>query len=284
MKILFIGGTGTISNACSTLAIERGIELTLVNRRETQRPVPSGVEVLRADFRDREAARSVLNGRTFDAVVDWIAYAPDHIEQDIELFRGRIGQFVFISSASVYQTPPESLPVTEETPLENPFWQYSRDKIACEELLVRAYNEEDFPATIVRPSHTYDRARLPLKGQYTSIHRMRAGKKIVVHGDGSSLWVLTHNSDFARGFLPLLGNEKAVGEAFHITSDRVLTWNQIYQLAAVAAGTEANIVHIPSEVIAKYNFEWGCDLLGDKMHSMIFDNSKIKQFVPDFLA
>lgn len=284
MKVLFIGGTGVISNACSRLALERGIELTLLNRGETDRPVPDGCEVIYSDVRDIDAVRSALNGREFDAVVDWIAYTPDHIERDIELFRGRTGQFVFISSASVYQTPPLSLPVTEETPLDNPFWQYSRDKIACEERLVKAYNEEGFPATIVRPSHTYDRSRLPLKGQYTSINRMRAGKKIVVHGDGSSLWTLTHNSDFARGFVPLLGMEKVVGEAFHITSDNVMTWNQIYQLAADAAGTDANIVHIPSDIIARYDFEWGCDVLGDKMHSMIFDNSKIKKFVPDFSA
>jgi nucleoside-diphosphate-sugar epimerase len=230
------------------------------------------------------AVRNALSGKTFDTVVDWIAYTADHIEQDLDLFRGRTGQLIFISSASAYQTPPARLPVTESTPLSNPFWQYSRDKIACEERLMRAFYEESFPVTIVRPSHTYDRSTLPLKGRYTPIHRMRTGKKIIVHGDGSSLWVLTHNSDFAHGFVPLLGNERAIGEAFHITSDNLLTWNQIYELAAKAAGVEANIVHIPSDVIAKYDFEWGCDLLGDKTHSMIFDNSKIKQFVPGFSA
>lgn len=284
MKVLFIGGTGIISNACSRLALERGLELTLLNRGETNRPVPDGCEVIHSDIRNVDSVRSSLSGREFDAVVDWIAYTPDQIERDIDLFRGRTGQFVFISSASAYQTPPESLPVTEETPLDNPYWQYSRDKIACEKRLVRAFNEEDLPVTIVRPSHTYDRSRLPLKGQYTSIHRMRAGKKVVVHGDGSSLWTLTHNSDFARGFVPLLGNEKAVGEAFHITSDKVLTWNQIYQLAADAADTKVDIVHVPSDIIAKYDLEWGCDLLGDKMHSMVFDNSKIKSIVPEFSA
>lgn len=284
MNVLFIGGTGTISNACSRLAVERGVDLTILNRGTTPRSVPGGVEVLNADFRNKAAARNALGDRTFDAVVDWIAYTPDHIEQDVELFRGRTGQFVFISSASAYQTPPQSLPVTEDTPLDNPFWQYSRDKISCEQRLVEAFNDEDFPATIVRPSHTYDRSRLPLKGQYTPIHRMRSGKKVIVHGDGSSLWVLTHNSDFARGFVPLLGNADAVGEAFHITSDQVLTWNQIYQLAADAAGAKADIVHIPSDVIARYDLEWGSDLLGDKMHSMIFDNSKIKRIVPDFSA
>ena len=255
MKVLFIGGTGTISNACSKLAIERGIELTLLNRGATPRPAPDGAAILRADVRDVNAVREALDDSTFDAVVDWIAYTPDQLEQDIEIFRGSTSQFVFISSASIYQTPPASLPVTESTPLSNPFWQYSRDKIACEERLMRAFNEEDFPATIVRPSHTYDRSTLPLKGRYTPIHRMRAGKKIIVHGDGSSLWILTHNSDFARGFVPLLGNERAIGEAFHITSDNLLTWNQIYELAAKAAGADAQIVHIPSDVIAKYDFE-----------------------------
>lgn len=284
MKVLFIGGTGTISSACSKVAVERGVKLTLLNRGETRRPVPEGVKVLNADVRNADAVRDALNGKTFDAVVDWIAYTPDQVERDLELFRGRTGQFVFISSASVYQTPPASLPVTESTPISNPFWQYSRDKIACEERLMQAFREENFPVTIVRPSHTYDRSTLPLKGRYTPIHRMRTGKKVIVHGDGSSLWVLTHNSDFARGFVPLLGDERAIGEAFHITSDNLLTWNQIYELSAKAAGTAAEIVHIPSDIIAKYDFEWGCDLLGDKKHSMIFDNTKIKRFVPDFSA
>ena len=209
---------------------------------------------------------------------------PGHIETDLELFRGRAGQYVFISSASAYQTPPASLPVTESTPLANPFWQYSRDKIACEERLLNAYRNEQFPITIVRPSHTYDRRTLPLKGRYTAIDRMRKGKKIIVHGDGSSLWVLTHSSDFAKGFVGLLGNSHAIGDAFHITSDLVLTWNEIYRLVAQAAGTTADIVHIPSDVIARYDEEWGADLLGDKTHSMIFDNSKIKRIVPGFAA
>lgn len=284
MKVLFIGGTGVISSACSRLAVERGIELFLLNRGESTRPVSDAVKIIKADIRDKDAARAALGSHEFDAVVDWIAFNPEHIETDLELFCGRTGHYVFISSASVYQTPPASLPITEDTPLSNPFWQYSRDKIACEERLMRAFHEEQFPATIVRPSHTYDRSNFPLKGRYTPIDRMRRGKKIIVHGDGKSLWTLTHNADFARGFVPLLGNQAAIGEAFHITTDAYLSWNQVYELAAKAAGTTANIVHIPSDVLAKHDAEWGCDLLGDKMHSMIFDNSKIKQFVPGFSA
>jgi nucleoside-diphosphate-sugar epimerase len=284
MKVLFIGGTGVISSACSREAVERGIDLYLLNRGESTRPVPDDVQIINADIRDKDSARAALGTHEFDAVVNWIGFVPEHIEADLELFHGRTGQYVYISSASVYETPPSKLPITENTRLSNPFWQYSRDKIACEERLMRAFHEEQFPATIVRPSHTYDRSNFPLRGRYTPIDRMRRGKKIIVHGDGTSLWVLTHNSDFARGFVPLLGDKRAIGEAFHITTDALLSWNQIYDLAAKAAGTTANIVHIPTDVIAKYDPEWGGDLLGDKMHSMIFDNSKIKQFVPGFSA
>jgi nucleoside-diphosphate-sugar epimerase len=219
---------------------------------------------------------------TFDVVVDWIGFKQEHIETDLELFRGQTNQYIFISSASAYQTPPVNLPVTESTPLANPFWQYSRDKIACEDRLMRAYREENFPVTIVRPSHTYDQTMIPLKGRYTVIDRMRKGKKVIVHGDGTSLWVLTHNTDFAKGFVGLLGNSGAIGEAFQITSDALLTWDEIYELSARAAGTAAKIVHIPSDVIAKYDPEWGAELFGDKAHSMIFDNTKIKRIVPDF--
>jgi nucleoside-diphosphate-sugar epimerase len=284
MKALFIGGTGVISSACSQLAVERGIELFLLNRGESSRSVPDSVIILNADIRDTDAARRVLGTLDFDVVVNWIAFVPEHVEADLELFRGRTNQYVFISSASVYQTPPVNLPVTESTPLANPYWQYSRDKIDCEDRLVRAYRDEQFPITIVRPSHTYDRTMLPFKGRYTVIDRIRKGKKVIVHGDGTSLWVLTHNTDFAKGFVGLLDNSGAIGEAFHITSDSLLTWNQIYELAAAASGTRVQIVHIPSEVIAKYDAEWGAELFGDKAHSMIFDNTKIKQIVPDFEA
>jgi nucleoside-diphosphate-sugar epimerase len=284
MKVLFIGGTGVISSACAQLAGERGIELYFFNRGQTWRPVPAGVHVLYGDIRNRAEAANVLSDYTFDVVVDWVSFTPDHIDTDLELFRGRVGQYIFISSASAYQTPPASLPVTESTLLDNPFWQYSRDKIACEEKLVRAYREEKFPITIVRPSHTYDAGKIPLWGGYTTIDRMRQGKKVIVHGDGTSLWVLTHHRDFAKGFVGLLGNSRAIGEAFHITSDELLTWNQIYQIMAQAAVGQARLVHLPSEYLAAFDNDLGAGLLGDKAHSMIFDNSKIKRLVPDFAA
>jgi nucleoside-diphosphate-sugar epimerase len=204
------------------------------------------------------------------------------VKADLELFRGRTGQYVFISSASAYQTPPATLPVTESTVLDNPFWQYSRDKIACEERLVRAYREEKYPVTIVRPSHTYDCTTVPVDGGWTAVDRMRRGQRVIVHGDGTSLWTLTHHTDFARGFVGLLGNSHAIGEAVHITSDEWLTWNQIFQILARAAGVEARLVHVPSDVIAAHDPDWGAGLLGDKAHSMVFDNTKIKRLVPDF--
>ena len=284
MRLLFIGGTGIISSACTQLALDRGYDLTLLNRGQTRRPVPAGARQIRADVRDVAAARQALAGHHFDAVVNWVAFSPAHIETDLELFRGRTGQYVFISSASAYQTPPTHLPITESTPLANPFWNYSRQKIACEDRLMRAYREEGFPMTVVRPSHTYDQTLLPMHGGYTSVHRMRQGQKVVVHGDGTSLWTLTHHRDFAKGFVGLLGHPAAIGEAVHITSDESVTWNQIFEQTAVAAGTEAHLVHIASDTIARHDPGWGDGLLGDKAHSMIFDNSKIKRLVPDFVA
>ncbi|HZL46112.1 MAG TPA: NAD-dependent epimerase/dehydratase family protein [Opitutaceae bacterium] len=284
MKVLFIGGTGIISSACSKLALERGIELYLLNRGQSVRPVPEGARVLRGDVREPRSARAALGDLSFDVVVDWIAFTPDQLEGDLTLFRGRTRQFVFISSASAYQTPPASLPVTESTILDNPFWQYSRNKIACEERLVRAYREEKYPITIVRPSHTYDCTVVPLDGGWTAVDRMRRGQKVIVHGDGTSLWTLTHHSDFARGLVGLLGNSHAIGEAVHITSDESLNWNQIFEIVARAAGTEPRLVHVPSDVVAAYDPNWGAGLLGDKSHSMVFDNSKIKRLVPDFVC
>ena len=284
MKALFIGGTGVISSACSQLAIDRGIELYLLNRGATQRPIPAGAHVLHADVGDRTAVAAALDGLTFDAVVNWITFTPEQAQAGIELFRGRTEQYIFISSASVYQTPPASLPVTESTPLDNPYWDYSQAKIACELRFMQAYREEKFPITIVRPSHTYDRTKLPVQGGYTVIDRMRRGKPVVVHGDGSSLWVLTHHTDFAKGFVPLLGNPHASGEAVHITSDELLTWNQIFQTLGRAAGVEPQLVHVPSDFIAAFDPVWGPSLLGDKSHSMIFDNTKIKRLAPGFTA
>jgi len=284
MKVLFIGGTGVISSACAELCVARGIELTLLTRGQSIRPAPPGAAVLRGDIRDAASARATLGGREFDAVVEWVAFKPEHIEADLALFRGRTGQYVFISSASVYGKPPALLPVTESAILANPFWQYSRGKIACEERLVQAYRDEKSPITIVRPGHTYDPTMVPLPGRYTPVHRLRTGRKAIIHGDGTSVWTLTHHRDFARGFVGLLGNSRAIGEAFHITSDELLTWNQIFEIVARAAGAPPNFIHIPSDFCAAYEPELAGTLLGDKAHSMIFDNSKIKRIVPDFRA
>jgi nucleoside-diphosphate-sugar epimerase len=285
LRVLFIGGSGVISSACSWLAADRGIELFVLNRGQSaQRPLPEQATVLRGDIREPGSAAAALGNREFDAVVDWVALTPEHVQADIDLFRGRTGQYVFISSASAYQTPPARLPVVESTPLRNPFWAYSRDKIACEDLLVAAYRDEDFPATIVRPSHTYDKTLIPLHGGWTALSRMRQGRPVVVPGDGTSLWTLTHHADFARGFVPLLGHARAIGEAFHITSDDVLTWNQITATLAAAAGVSAQIVHVPSDAIAAADPGWGASLLGDKAHSMVFDNAKLRAVVPDFRA
>ena len=285
LKVLFIGGSGVISSACSQLAVERGIDLYLLNRGSTSlRPEPDEATVLRCDIRNVASATTALADLTFDAVVDWVAFTPEHVQADLDLFRERTQQYVFISSASAYQTPPERVPVTESTPLRNPFWQYSQDKIACEELLVRAYREYGFPATIVRPSHTYDQTSVPIDGGWTAVARMRQGKPVVVHGDGTSLWTLTHHVDFARGFVPLLGHPRTLGEAFQITSDDVQTWNQIARSLAAAAGVEARLVHVPSDAIAAAEPKWGAGLLGDKAHSMIFDNSKLRSVVPDYRA
>jgi nucleoside-diphosphate-sugar epimerase len=285
LRALFIGGSGIISSACSRVAVERGIDLFVLNRgHSTTRPLPAEVTVLRGDVRDRASVRDALGAREFDAVVDWVAYTPGQVQADVETFRGRTGQYVFISSASAYQTPPSRVPVVESTPLRNPFWQYSRDKIACEELLRAAYRDEGFPATIVRPSHTYDKTEVPLHGGWTSVARMRRGKPVIVHGDGTSLWTLTHHTDFARGFVPLLGHPRTLGDSFHITSDDVLTWDQITHAVAAAAGMTADIVHVPSDVIAAADPDWGAGLLGDKAHSMVFDNAKLRSVVPDYRA
>ena len=284
-KVLFIGGSGVISTACAWEAVERGLELHVLNRgRTATRPLPPDVRLLRADVRDRTAVREALAGQEYDAVVDWVAYTPEHVAADVELFTGRTGQYVFISSASAYQTPPARLPVVESTPLRNPFWQYSRDKIACEDLLTAAYRDAGFPATVVRPSHTYDQTLVPFDGGWTVLGRMRAGKPVVVHGDGTSLWTLTHSRDFARGFVPLLGHPRTLGEAFHLTSDDVLTWDQIAHALAAGLGVEPRLVHVTSEAIAAADPAWGAGLLGDKAHSMVFDNTKVKRLVPDFVA
>ncbi|WP_159823867.1 SDR family oxidoreductase [Arthrobacter sp. 9AX] len=284
-SVLFIGGTGVISAAAAERAAALGHRLTILNRGRSTRPVPEGVETLSADVRDAPAVREALAGREFDAVADFISYTPDQAKASLDLFAGRTGQYVFISSASAYQKPPTRLPIRESTPLKNPFWQYSRDKIACEELFFEAYREQDFPVTVVRPSHTYDRTKIAMVGGWTDLHRMRAGLPVMVHGDGTSLWTLTHSRDFAKAFVGLLGRPQAVGESYTITSDEYLPWNQIYQLFARAAGVrEPELVHVASETIAAHSQELGANLLGDRSHSVVFDNSKIKSLVPDYRA
>ncbi|NMB90723.1 MAG: SDR family oxidoreductase [Chloroflexi bacterium] len=285
MKVLFIGGTGIISSACSRLAVARGIDLYLLNRGQSIRPVPEGAKVIHGDIRQPAEVQAALAGHSFDAVVNFIVYNPEQLANDIRLFSGRTGQYIFISSTSVYHKPASNLPITESSLIANQVWEYSQLKIACEELINRAYREQDFPATIVRPAHTYDETKSPIRGDYTVIDRMRKGQPVIVPGDGTSVWVMTHNSDFAKGLVGLLGNEHAIGEAFHITSDQILTWNQIYTTLARAAGVEhPNLVHVASDLMVAYQPEWHGTLLADKSHSLFFDNSKIKRFVPDFQA
>lgn len=284
-RVLFIGGTGIISSASSALAAERGYEVTLLNRGRTEtRPVAPGVEVLQADISDAASVDAALGDREFDVVAQFLAFTPDRVQADLDRFEGRTGQYVFISSASAYQTPPAHLPIRESTPLRNPHWQYSRDKIACEVLLERAYRERGVPATIVRPSHTYDHTQVPLLGGWTAVDRMRRGLPVVVHGDGSSLWALTHTRDFAKAFVGLLANPAAIGDVFHITMDSSLTWDAIAIALASAAGVEADIVHVTTDAIAATEPDEGPGLIGDKTHSVIFDNSKVRSLVPDFVA
>jgi nucleoside-diphosphate-sugar epimerase len=286
IKVLFIGGTGNISTSCSILALEKGMELYHLNRGISGEKIP-GVTSLQADIHNKEEMSKALGDLAFDVVVDWIAFIPDDVKRDYEIFKGRTKQFIFISSASVYQKPLSCPRITESTPLANPVWEYSQNKIACEDYLMQKYRQDGFPVTIVRPSHTY-RNIFPVaignSQRYWLIDRIKKGKKIVVHGDGTSLWVLTHSEDFARGFVGLLGNIHALGHAFHITSDELLTWNQIYEIIAGAVGMKANIIHIPSDFIMKYDDKIGAGLWGDKAYSVIFDNTKIKTFVPDFKA
>ena len=287
MKVLFIGGTGFISTSVSRLALAKGLDLYLLNR-GLQKPDLSGAQSLTADIHQPEQVRAALRDLKFDVVVDWIAYTPEDIERDLAIFRGRTRQFIFISSASAYQKPPGHHVIRESTPLHNPYWEYSRNKIACETRLTRAGREEGFPVTIVRPSLTYGDANFPIAlggwGCYTLADRLKKGRPIIVHGDGSSLWFVTHAEDFARGFLGLVGNTQAMGEAFHITSDEVLTWNQIYETIADALGVKANIVHLASDFIARISPPLTGPLLGDKTWSAVFDNSKIKAYVPGFQA
>lgn len=289
MKALFIGGTGTISTAITELAPLCGIELYLLNRGNNNSLVPAGVKVIEADINREEEVREKLKDHTFDVVAEFIAYDTDAIKRDIRLFSKKTKQYIFISSASAYQKPLSSPFITESTPLYNPYWEYSRNKIACEEYLMEEYRKNNFPITIVRPSHTYGNNSVPLaihgrNGSYSVINRIKNGKKVIVHGDGNSLWTLTHNSDFAKAFVGLMGNIHAIGEAIHITSDESLSWNQIYEIIGAAVGVKPQVVHIPSDTLAKANEGFIGSLLGDKAHTVIFDNTKVKRLVPGFHA
>ena len=289
MKVLFIGGTGLISEAVSRLAVKEDIQLFLFNRGRRPEFIPDEAVLIEGDIRKKNEAAEKLKDYEFDVVVNWIGFTPDHIKTDLELFRGKTSQYIFISSASAYQKPPTDYLITEATPLANPHWEYSRNKIACEKILLDEYRKNQFPVTIVRPSHTYGKTSIPSAlnsstHPWTLVDRMRRGKKIVVHGDGTSLWTMTHNTDFARAFIGLLGNSKAIGHAFHITSDEVLNWNQITRFIGMAAGVSPDIVHVSSDFIIKFAPEMKGSLIGDKACSVVFDNSKIKRFVPGFRA
>lgn len=286
MKLLFIGGTGNISGATTRLALAAGHEVWHLNRGQ-RGGAESGVRTLVADIKDAASTAAALAEHTFDAVVDFIAFGADDVRRAEGLFRGRCGQYVFISSASAYQKPPAHPLITESTPLKNPFWEYSRQKIAAEDLLTTAYRERDFPMIIVRPSLTYETV-FPVAvggwGCFTWVDRVRRGRPVIVHGDGTSLWTITHSEDLSRGLLGLLGNPAAVGQAFHITSDEALTWDQLYLTMARVAGVEPKLVHMPSEFIARVLPEKAGSLLGDKAHSALFDTTKIKTYVPGYRA
>ena len=283
LRALIIGGNGIISSSVSRLAVTRGFDVTLVNRgTSTTRPPIDGVRSLVGDASDAASISAAIGKEDFDVVANFRSFLPEQASADIQLFAGRTAQYLYISSASAYQKPVAHLPITESTPLKNPFWQYSRDKIASEDALVEAYRANDFPATIVRPSHTYDETLIPVEGGWTMLDRMRRGLPVLVHGDGTSLWTLTHARDFAVGFVGLMGNPVAVGDVFQITSDFVYPWDAIYRMLGAALGVEPNLVHIASETIAAAMPEWGPGLIGDKSHSVIFDNSKLRSVVPDF--
>ena len=289
MNALLIGGTGTISMAITRLLAEKGWEVHLLNRGNRKAEVPQGVHWIQADISDEQAVAQILQGRHFDCVCEFIGFLPEQVERDIRLFEGKTSQYLYISSASAYHKPATDYRITEGTTLANPYWEYSRNKIACEEVLMKAYREHQFPVTIIRPSHTYDNRNVPLgvhgdKGSYQVIKRMLQGKPVIIHGDGTSLWTMTHNTDFAKGYVGLMGNPHAIGEAFQITNDETLTWNQIYAAIARVLGVELKAFHVSSEFLAatgKYDLLGS--LIGDKANSVVFDNSKLKRAVPDFV-
>lgn len=290
MNVLFIGGTGIISTAITKrLAATDGVNLFLVNRGNRNSVIPENVTVINADINDEDFVREQIKDLSFDAVCDFIAFVPEHLERDFRLFNGKTKQFMYISSASAYQKPLSNYRITEGTPLANPYWEYSRNKIACEDFLMKMYRENGFPVTIIRPSHTYDERSVPLgvhgkKGSWQIVKRMIEGKPVIVHGDGTSLWTMTHNSDFAKAFVGLIGNAHAIGEAFQITSDETLTWNQIYKAIADALGVELKPYYVSSDFLAAVSdYDLCGSLIGDKANSVVFDNSKLKRAVPDYV-
>lgn len=292
MKILIIGGTGTISSAITRLLAASGHDLWLLNRGTRKNEVPTNVKQVIVDIDNEDEVLRQLGDEQFDSVCEFIGFVPEQVERDIRLFRGRTRQYVYISSASAYAKPARNHVITEGTALANPYWQYSRNKIACEELLMREYREQGFPVTIVRPSHTYCERGVPLsvhgpKGSWPVLKRMMEGKPVLVHGDGSSLWTLTWNEDFARGFVGLLGNPKAIGEAFQIMSDEQLTWNQVYECTAQALGVPLRLYHVSSDFLAAVapdDYDFTGNLLGDKAVTVLFDCTKLKRAVPGFQA
>ena len=287
MKVLFIGGTGTISMAI-TKAVAQNHELYLLNR--GNRAIPEGAKALVCDINEEEKVKKLIADMSFDVVADFIAFTAEQVERDYRLFKNKTKQYIFISSASAYQKPLSDYRITEGTPLSNPHWEYSRNKISGEEFLMKKYREEGYPVTIVRPSHTYDERSIPMglhgdNGSFQNIKRMLEGKKVIIHGDGTSLWTVTHNNDFAKGFVGLMGNIHAIGEAVQITSDESLTWNQIYQTIADALQVPLHAVHVSSEFLAAssyYDVEGG--LIGDKANTVVFENAKLKRLVPGFVA
>lgn len=286
MKVLFIGGTGNISTSTSCLALESGVDLWILNRGLSAGTIP-GAKHIQCDIANEDSVAKLLAKHDWDCVVNWVAFEQKDVERDIRLFSGKAAQYIFISSASCYQTPLQNPIITENTPLENPLWEYSQNKITCENRLIQEFKQKGFPVTIVRPSHTYSTVIPICIGgwtEYTTVDRLKRGQPIVVPGDGTSLWVLTHARDFAKGILGLIGHVQSIGEAFHITSDELLTWNQIHLQLAAALNVKAEIVHVTSDRICRLDPEYTGSLLGDKSNSAIFDNSKIKQFVPNFHA
>lgn len=288
MKVLMIGGTGTISMAITRLLCQSGWEVYLLNRGSRRAEAPAGIHWIQADMNEEAAVQQAIQGLQFDCVCQFIGFEPWQVERDIRLFSGKTKQYLYTSSASAYHKPGADYRITEGTTLANPYWQYSRNKIACEEVLMKAYREQQFPVTIIRPSHTYDNRSVPLgvhgdKGSFQVLKRMLEGKPVIIHGDGTSLWTMTHNTDFAKGYVGLMGNPHAIGEAFQITNDETLTWNQIYSTIARCLGVELKPYYVSSYFLAATGkYDMLGSLIGDKANSVVFDNRKLKAAVPDF--